>query len=190
MIQTATNESSNTTEEGSNSSAVESQPIHGRGSLVQQVARRVDAYSRHSGVSDASCGHHTPYHPAYGSKPYIRVTVVHILSSLADNHVLELEFVQEDIPPATIDPRSHNTPTNLWAQKIFTEEKLSTPLDSGLDIDIEKDYQALTEQLNAINRKMFYVSLYRLSTFLVYANNIHNVDAVIFVNAELYECCD
>jgi hypothetical protein len=44
MIQSATNESSNTIEEGSSSSEVESQPIHGRGSLVQQVARRVEAY--------------------------------------------------------------------------------------------------------------------------------------------------
>ncbi len=53
MIQSATNESSNMTEEGSSSSEVESQPIHGRGSLVQQVARRVEAYMRYSGVSDA-----------------------------------------------------------------------------------------------------------------------------------------
>ncbi len=43
MIQSATNESSNTTEEGSSSSEVESQSIHGRGSLVQQVSRRVEA---------------------------------------------------------------------------------------------------------------------------------------------------
>jgi hypothetical protein len=40
MFQSATNKSSNTTEEASSSSAVESQPKHGRGSLVQQVARR------------------------------------------------------------------------------------------------------------------------------------------------------
>ncbi len=53
MIQSATNESSNTIEEGSSSSEVEPQPIHGRGSLVQQVARRVEAYMRYSGVSDA-----------------------------------------------------------------------------------------------------------------------------------------
>ena len=44
MIQPATNESSNTTEEGSSSSAVEPQPKHGRlqygrGTLVQQVTR-------------------------------------------------------------------------------------------------------------------------------------------------------
>jgi hypothetical protein len=64
MIQSATNESSNTTEEDSSSSAVESHPKHGRGSLVQQVARRVDAHLRRSGVSlrrddAADHGHHT-----------------------------------------------------------------------------------------------------------------------------------
>jgi hypothetical protein len=59
MIQSATNESSNTTEEGSSSSEVESLPKHGRGSLVQQVARRVESYMRFS-----------PYHPAYDSEPY------------------------------------------------------------------------------------------------------------------------
>jgi hypothetical protein len=53
MIQSATNESIKTTEEGSSSSAVKSQPKHGRVSLVQQVARRMNAYLRHSGVSDA-----------------------------------------------------------------------------------------------------------------------------------------
>jgi hypothetical protein len=53
VIQSATNESSITIEEGSSSSEVESQPIHGRGSLVQQVARRVESYMRFSGVSDA-----------------------------------------------------------------------------------------------------------------------------------------
>jgi hypothetical protein len=47
MSQSATNESSNTTEEGSSSSAVKSQPKHGRSSLVQQVARRVEAYMRY-----------------------------------------------------------------------------------------------------------------------------------------------
>ena len=46
MIQSATNESSNTIEEGSSSSEVESQPKHSRGSLVQQVARYVEAYMR------------------------------------------------------------------------------------------------------------------------------------------------
>jgi hypothetical protein len=55
--------------------------------------------------------------------------------------------------------------------KIFTEEDLITLLDSSLDIDIEKEYQALTKQLNAINRKMF--DAYRLSTFLVHANKSH-----------------
>jgi hypothetical protein len=53
MIQSATNESSTTAEEGSSSSEVESQPKHGRGSLVQQVARRMEAYMRYAGVSDA-----------------------------------------------------------------------------------------------------------------------------------------
>ena len=62
MIQTATNESSNTTEEGSSSSEVESQPIHGRGSLVQQVARRVESYMRFSGVSDAIIAHPGRYY--------------------------------------------------------------------------------------------------------------------------------
>ena len=52
MIQSAT-QSSNTSEEGTSSSAVESPPIHGRGSLVQQVARRVESYMRFLGVSDA-----------------------------------------------------------------------------------------------------------------------------------------
>jgi hypothetical protein len=42
MIQSAT-KSSNSIEEGTSSSAVESPPIHGRCSLVQQVARRVES---------------------------------------------------------------------------------------------------------------------------------------------------
>ncbi len=70
MIQSAINESSNTTEEGSSSSAVESQPKHGRGSLVQQVARRVDAYMKYSGVSDAMMPRIVDTIPAYGSEPY------------------------------------------------------------------------------------------------------------------------
>ncbi len=92
--------------------------------------------------------------------------MAHITSSHADNHVLE--FLQEDIPPAKADLNDHNALTNLWAQKIFTEKELSTLLDSSLDIDIEKQYDALTQRLNAINRKIF--DVYRLSTFLVHAN--------------------
>jgi hypothetical protein len=34
-----------------------------------------------------------------------------------------LDFMQEDIPPATTDPNDHNALTNLWAQRIFTEEE-------------------------------------------------------------------
>jgi hypothetical protein len=120
MIQSATNESSNTTKEGSSSSSVESQPIHGRGSLAQQVTRRVDAYLRHSGLSNAMMPRFMDtILPRLWFKA-IRATVVHILSSHADNHVLE--FLQKDIPPATIDPSNHNTLTSLWAQKLFTEE--------------------------------------------------------------------
>ncbi len=40
-----------------------------------------------------------------------------------------------------------------------------------LDSDIEPQYDALTQRLNAINRKMF--DVYRLSTFLVHAKNSH-----------------
>ncbi len=58
-------------------------------------------------------------------------------SSHANNHVLE--FLQEDIPPATSDPSDHNTLTNLWAQKTFTEEELSTLLESSLDIEKESN---------------------------------------------------
>ena len=72
MIQSATNESSNKIEEGTSSSEVESQPKHGRGSLVQQVARRVEAYMRFSGVrrdDAADHGHHTaqPMVPSHTS---------------------------------------------------------------------------------------------------------------------------
>ncbi len=95
--------------------------------------------------------------------------MAHITSSHADNHVLE--FLQEDIPPATTNLNDHNALTNLWAQKIFTEEELSTLLDSSLDIDIGMQYDALTQRLNAINRKMF--DVYRVSTFLAHANNSH-----------------
>jgi hypothetical protein len=82
-----------------------------------------------------------------------------------------MDFMQEDIPPATTDLKDNNALTNLWAQKIFTDEELSTLLHSSLDIDIEPQYDALTQRLSAINRKMW--DAYRLSTFLVHANNSH-----------------
>ncbi len=62
-----------------------------------------------------------------------RATVTHITSSHPNDHVLD--FMQEDIPPATTDLNDHNNAlTNLWAQKIFTEEiyyskELSTLLE-------------------------------------------------------------
>jgi hypothetical protein len=79
--------------------------------------------------------------------------------------------MQEDILPATTDLNDHKALTNLWAQRIFTEEELSTLLESSLNIDIEPQYDALTQRLNAINRKMW--DVYRISTFLVHANNSH-----------------
>ncbi len=94
--------------------------------------------------------------------------MVRILSSHDDNHVLNFE--QDDIPPATIDPGTRNTLTNLWAQRISIEDTLNKLLDSGLDVDIEDEYYTLEKQHNVINRKMF--DVYRLSTFLVHANNI------------------
>ncbi len=72
--------------------------------------------------------------------------------------------MQEDIPPATTDLNDHNALTNVWAQRIFTEVELSTLLESSLDIDIEPQYDALTQRLNAINRKMF--DVYRVSNSL------------------------
>jgi hypothetical protein len=99
----------------------------------------------------------------------IRATVADITSRYPVNHVLD--FMQEDIPPATTDLNDHDALTNLWAQRIFTEEELSTLIESSLDIDIEPQYDALTRQLNAINRKMW--NVYRVSTFLVHANNSH-----------------
>jgi hypothetical protein len=48
---------------------------------------------------------------------------------------------------------------------------LSTLLESSLDIDIEPQYDALTQRLNAINRKLW--DVYRVSTFIVHANNSH-----------------
>jgi hypothetical protein len=101
MIQSATNESSNTIEEGSSSNEVQSQPIHGRGSLVQQVARRVESYMRFSGVSDAMMPRiMDTITPSLWFRA-IRPTVAHITSSDPVNHVLD--FMQEDIPPATTD---------------------------------------------------------------------------------------
>ena len=168
MIQSAT-QSSNTSEEGTSSSAVESTPIHGRGSLVQQVARRVESYMRFSGVSDAIMPRIMDTIPPSLWFRAIRATVAHITSSEPPNHVLD--FMQEDIPPATTDPNDHNALTNLWAQRIFTEEELTTLLESSLEIDIEPQYAVLTQQLNAINRKMW--DVYRVSTFLVQYHPIH-----------------
>jgi hypothetical protein len=130
MIQSATNESSNTTEEGSSSSAVESQPKHGRGSLVQQVARRGEAYMRYSGVSDAMMPRIMDTIPRSLWFRAIRAILAHITSSHTNNHMLE--FMQEDIPPATTDLNDHNALTNLWAQKIFTEEELSTAASTSI----------------------------------------------------------
>jgi hypothetical protein len=111
MIQSATHESSDTTEEGSSSSEVESQPKHGRGSLVQQVARRVESYMRYAGVSDAMMPRiMDTIIPSLWFRA-IRATVAHITSSHTDNHVLD--FMQEDIPPATTDLNDHNALTNL-----------------------------------------------------------------------------
>jgi hypothetical protein len=144
MIQSTT-QSSNTSEEGTSSSAVESTPIHGRGSLVQQVARRVESYMRFSGVSDAIMPRIMDTIPPSLWFRAIRATVAHITSSEPPNHVLD--FMQKDIPPATTDPNDHNALTNLWAQRIFTEEELTTLLESSLEIDIEPQYAVLTEQL-------------------------------------------
>ncbi len=169
MIQSATKESNDTIEEGSSSSEVELQPIQGRGSLVQQVARRVESYMRFSGVSDAMMPQIMDTIPPSLWFRAIRATVAHITSSDPVNHVLA--FMQEDIPPATTDLNDHNALTNLWVQRIFTEEELSTLLESSLDIDIEPQYYALTHRLNAINRKLW--DAYRVSTFLVHSNNSH-----------------
>jgi hypothetical protein len=81
MIQPATNESSNTTEEGSSSSAVKPQPIHGRpqynrGTLVQQVAQHVDAYTKHQGLSDEKRPRMTNTAPPSLWFKAIRATVV------------------------------------------------------------------------------------------------------------------
>ncbi len=91
--------------------------------------------------------------------------MAHITSSDPVNHVLD--FTQEDIPPATTDPKDHYALTNLWAQRIFTEEELSTLLENNLDIDIEPQYDALS--MLSIGKW----DVYRVSTFLVHANNSH-----------------
>jgi hypothetical protein len=124
---------------------------------------------RFSGVSDAMMPRIMDTIPPSLWFRAIRATVAHITSSHIDNHVLD--FMHEDIPPATTDLNDHNALTNLWAQRIFTEEELSTLLESSLDIDIEPQHDALMQRLNLINRKMF--DVYRLSTFLIHANNSH-----------------
>ena len=55
--------------------------------------------------------------------------------------------------------------------KNIHRRRVDYPLESSLDIDIEPQYYVLTQQLNAINRKMW--DVYRVSTFLVHANNSH-----------------
>jgi hypothetical protein len=177
MIQSAADDSSNTTEEGSRSCAVESKPRQGRGSLVQQVARRVDAHLRYSRVSKAMMPRLMDTIPPSLWFRAIRATVAHILSSHADNHVLD--FMQEDIPPATTDLTAHNTLTNLW----YLQKGVEHPLNSSLDTDIETEYDAFTKRLNAINRKMF--DVYRLSTFLVHANNSHKHPASTLIQKHL-----
>ncbi len=97
MIQSATHESSNTTEEGSSSSKVESQPIHGRGSLVQQVARRVEAYMRYAGVSDAMMPRIMDTIPPSLWFQAIRATVAHITSSDPDNHMDTIPPIQPSL---------------------------------------------------------------------------------------------
>jgi hypothetical protein len=126
MIQSATNESSNTIEEGSSSSEVESQPIHGRGFLVQQVARRVEAYMRYSGVSDAMMPRIMDTIPPSLWFRAIRATVAHITSSDPDNHVLD--FMQEDIPPATTDLNDHNAlPSQFMGAKNIHRGRVEYP---------------------------------------------------------------
>jgi hypothetical protein len=126
MIQPATNESSKTTEEGASSSVIEPKPKHGRlqygrGNLVQQVTRHVDAYLKHQGVSDAMMPRiKDTVPPSLLWIKAIRVSVVRTLSSHNDNHMLDFE--QDDISPATIDPGTHNTLKNLWAQRICIED--------------------------------------------------------------------
>jgi hypothetical protein len=120
MIQSATKQSSNTIEEGTSSSAVESPPIHGRGSLVQQVARRVESYMRFSGVSDAIMPRIMDTIPPSLWFRAIRATVAHITSSEPPNHVLD--FMKEDISPATTDPNDHNALTN-YGRKEYSQKK-------------------------------------------------------------------
>ena len=143
MIQPATNESSNTTEEGSSSSAVSPQPIHGRpqynrGTLVQQVAYHMNAYMKHQGVSDEKRPRMMNTAPPSLWFKAIWATVVRILPGQKDEHILDFE--QDDIPTATTDPDTHNMRTHLWSQRISTEHALNKLLDSGLDVDIEDEY--------------------------------------------------
>jgi hypothetical protein len=76
-------------------------------------------------------------------------------------------------------------PDKFMGVKIFPEGELSTLIESSLDINIEKEYDALTKQLNAINRKMF--DVYRLSTFHVQANNSHKHPARKLITATSVE---
>jgi hypothetical protein len=89
----------------------------------------VEAYMRYSGVSDAMMPRIMDTIPPSLWFRAIRVIVAHITSSDPDNHVLDV--MQEDIPPATTDLNDHNALTNLWAQRIFTEEELSTLQNKG-----------------------------------------------------------
>jgi hypothetical protein len=67
----------------------------------------------------------------------------------------------------------------MGAKNIHRGRELSTLLESSLDIDIEPQYDALTQQLNAINRKMW--DVYQVSTFFVHANNSHKHPARILI---------
>jgi hypothetical protein len=66
----------------------------------------MDAYLKHQGVSDAMMPRMMDTIPPSLWFKAIRATVVQILSSHEDNHVLDFE--QEDISPATTDPAIHN----------------------------------------------------------------------------------
>ncbi len=126
----------------------------------------MESYMRFSGVSDAMMPRIMDTIPPSLWFRAIRATVAHLTSSDPVNHVLD--FMQEDNPPVTTDLNDHNALTNLWAQRVFTEEELSTLLDA---INRKPQYDALTHRLNAINKKLW--GMYRVSTFLVRANNSH-----------------
>jgi hypothetical protein len=66
----------------------------------------VEAYMRLSGVSDAMMPRIMDTIPPTLWFRAIRATAAHITSSHKDNHVLD--FMQEDIPPATTDLNDHN----------------------------------------------------------------------------------